>query len=182
MWICPVDKPPSGQALPTVYLDPGLAFGTGTHATTQLCLQWLTQHNLIDRSIIDYGSGSGILAIAALKLVARDAIGIDTDAKAVAVSHENAKTNAVDGQFTGYLPTNLMCDLQADFVIANILAEPLIALAPVLSKMVAQGGQLALSGLLEAQVEQVHEYYRHVFDFELEAKEGWAILAGPRKP
>lgn len=182
LWICPVDKQPPGEILPTVYLDPGLAFGTGTHATTLLCLQWLTLLDLTDRSIIDYGCGSGILAIAALKLGAGSAIGIDVDAKALAVSHDNAKTNAVSSQFAAYLPTELTRDLQADFVIANILAEPLIALAPVLEKMVARGGQLALSGLLESQVEQVQTCYRQAFDLELQIKEGWAILTGPRKP
>ncbi len=87
LWICPVDKQPPGVTLPTVYLDPGLAFGTGTHATTHLCLRWLTERNLANRSIIDYGCGSGILAIAALKLGARDATGVDTDARAIDVSH-----------------------------------------------------------------------------------------------
>lgn len=181
LWICPVGKQSSGQSLPTVYLDPGLAFGTGTHATTQLCLQWLTQQNLTDRRIIDYGCGSGILAIAALKLGAGNAIGVDIDARAITVSHENAKTNAVASKFSACLPTNLDPDLQADFVVANILAEPLMALAPALEKLVAQSGQLALSGLLETQVEQVQNYYQHTFDLELHTKDGWAILAGPRK-
>ena len=181
LWICPVGKQSPGQHLPTVYLDPGLAFGTGTHATTQLCLQWLTQQNLTDRRIIDYGCGSGILAIAALKLGASKAIGVDIDARAITVSHENAKTNAVAGHFNACLPANLDPDLQADFVIANILAQPLMALAPVLEKMVARGDQLALSGLLESQIDQVRDCYRGAFDLEPGIKDGWAILAGQRK-
>lgn len=181
LWICPVGKQPPGEPLPTVYLDPGLAFGTGTHATTQLCLQWLTEHNLANRGVIDYGCGSGILAIAALKLGARDAMGVDTDARAVEVSRENAKTNAVDGRYTAYLPKAIANDLRADVVIANILAEPLMVLAPVFKKMVVSGGHLVLSGILEAQAEHVRACYQQVFDLALASKEGWALLAGPRR-
>lgn len=180
LWICPVDKNPPDQNLPTVTLDPGLAFGTGTHATTQLCLEWLTTRDLANCRVIDYGCGSGILAIAALKLGAHDTIGIDIDAKAVAVSRENAKTNAVDDKYSAFLPSELKPDLRADIVIANILAEPLVALAPVLQEMVNEGGLLALSGLLESQVDQVRDCYRDSFDLELVIKDGWAILAGPR--
>lgn len=191
LWICPADKQsrqpkqasqPPGEALPTIYLDPGLAFGTGTHATTQLCLEWLSKQNLGSSNIIDYGCGSGILAIAALKLGANNAVGIDIDARAVGISRENAKTNAVADRYAAYLPADITNNLQAEVVIANILAEPLMALAPVLEKMVVTNGQLVLSGLLEEQVEQVRECYQHVFDLRLETREGWALLAGSRKP
>ncbi len=184
LWICPADKQsrqPDGENLPTIYLDPGLAFGTGTHATTQLCLEWLSKQNLGSRDVIDYGCGSGILAIAALKLGADNAVGVDIDARAVEISRENAKTNAVTDRYTAYLPADITNNLQAEVVIANILAEPLMALAPVLEKMVVTDGQLVLSGLLEEQVEQVKACYQHVFDLRLETREGWALLAGPRK-
>lgn len=193
LWICPIgtqpkqSKPPNwgsqppGEALPTIYLDPGLAFGTGTHATTQLCLEWLTKQNLGNHGVIDYGCGSGILAIAALKLGADKAIGIDIDARAVEISRENAKNNAIADRYTAYLPADITNNLQAEVVIANILAEPLMALAAKLKKMVVANGQLVLSGLLEEQVEQVRACYQQVFDLRLETREGWALLAGPRK-
>lgn len=182
LWICPVNKKSPEESLPTVYLDPGLAFGTGTHATTRLCLEWLTEQSLEHRSIIDYGCGSGILAIAALKLGAQSAIGIDTDARAVDVSIENAKINTVDDSYTSMLSQNKPEDLKADFIVANILAEPLMALAPVLEKCVAANGRLALSGLLESQADQVRSCYQKIFDLGLEIKDGWALLAGPKKP
>ncbi|MFV1997897.1 MAG: 50S ribosomal protein L11 methyltransferase [Acidiferrobacterales bacterium] len=179
--ICPVGQQPRGKALPTIYLDPGLAFGTGTHATTQLCLEWLSKQNLGGCNIIDYGCGSGILAIAALKLGADNAVGVDIDARAVEISLENAKTNAVSDRYTAKLSADITNNLQAEVVIANILAEPLMALAPVLEKMVATGGQLVLSGLLEEQAEQVRAWYQHAFDLTLETRDGWALLAGPGK-
>jgi len=180
LWICPVGKQPADTMLPTVYLDPGLAFGTGTHATTHLCLDWLTKQKLQGTSVIDYGCGSGILAIAALKLGARDALGVDIDTQAVDVSRENAKTNAVNDQYTACLPKALSDDLQAEIVLANILAEPLMTLAPRIVKMVMPQGKLVLSGLLEAQVEPVSSCYRHAFDLSLQVKDGWVLLAGPK--
>jgi len=182
LWICPVDKEPPGKSLPTVALDPGLAFGTGTHATTHLCLEWLTKQSLEHDSIIDYGCGSGILAIAALKLGGARAVGVDTDTRAVEVSIENARINAVNDRYTAMLAQNKPEDLKADIVVANILAEPLMALAPVLEKSVAANGRLALSGLLESQADQVHSCYQNTFDLDLEVKDGWALLAGPKKP
>jgi ribosomal protein L11 methyltransferase len=187
MWICPIgeqskqSRQTPGETLPTIYLDPGLAFGTGTHATTQLCLEWLSKQNLGNCGIIDYGCGSGILAIAALKLGAENATGIDIDERAVEISRENAKTNAVADRYTAYLPADITDNLQAEVVIANILAEPLMALAPTLEKMVVANGQLVLSGLLEEQVEQVRACYQHIFDLKLETREGWVLLAGQRK-
>jgi len=181
LWICPVDGRPPGKTLPTIYLDPGLAFGTGTHATTQLCLEWLSNQNLEGCNVVDYGCGSGILAIAALKLGADNAVGVDIDSQAVKISLENAKTNAVADRYTAYLPADITDNLQAEVVIANILAEPLMALTPVLEKMVIANGQLVLSGLLEEQVEQVGACFRQAFDLRLETRDGWALLAGPKR-
>jgi ribosomal protein L11 methyltransferase len=181
LWICPVGKEPAGKPLPTVFLDPGLAFGTGTHATTRLCLEWLTEQVLENHSIIDYGCGSGILAIAALKLGASAAVGIDIDARAVNVSRENAKTNTVDDRYSAFLPQEIANDLQAKIVVANILAESLMTLAPVLEECVAPGGMLALSGLLASQVDQVRSCYQHAFDLDLGVTQGWALLAGPKR-
>jgi ribosomal protein L11 methyltransferase len=180
LWVSPVHVPPPTPALPTIFLDPGLAFGTGTHATTYLCLKWLTQIELQNCNVIDYGCGSGILAIAALKLGASSAIGIDTDPGAIEVSRVNARQNHVDDQFSAYLPREIPDGIKAAVVVANILAEPLIELAPVLSGLVATGGQLALSGMLARQVDEVKKHYATEFALNCEILDGWALLAGPK--
>ena len=180
LWVSPVHISPPTPALPTIFLDPGLAFGTGTHATTYLCLKWLTQIELQNCNVIDYGCGSGILAIAALKLGASSAIGIDSDPGAIEVSRVNARQNHVDDQFSAYLPQEMPNGIKAAVVVANILAEPLIELAPVLSGLVAPGGQLALSGMLAGQVDEVKKHYATEFALNCEILDGWALLAGPK--
>jgi ribosomal protein L11 methyltransferase len=181
LWISPVHISPPAPALPTVYVDPGLAFGTGTHATTHLCLKWLTQIELQGLDVIDYGCGSGILAIAALKLGARHAIGVDTDPRAVDVSRVNAHQNDVDHVFSAYLPEELPIASTAQVVLANILAEPLVELAPAITELVAPGGQLALSGMLAEQAEDVKKHYSANFELHCELRDGWVLLAGRKK-
>ncbi len=181
LWISPVEKEPPAPKLPTIYIDPGLAFGTGTHATTHLCLEWLTSIPLKDVNIIDYGCGSGILAIAAMKLGAARAIGVDTDTRALEVSRENAKDNGVGEHFSAFLPEEVPNDLAAPVVIANILAEPLIELAPAISAMVETGGYLGLSGMLEDQVESVLVHYSSDFELIPRIRDGWALLAGRKR-
>lgn len=178
LWISPAELEPPGPALPTVYIDPGLAFGTGTHATTHLCLEWLTDIPLKDVTVIDYGCGSGVLAIAAIKLGAARAVGIDTDPRALEVSRENARNNGVGDRFTALLPQESPGGLAAPVVVANILAEPLIELARVIAAMVEPGGLLGLSGLLESQIEPVRAHYSTDFDLIPRIRDGWALLAG----
>jgi ribosomal protein L11 methyltransferase len=180
LWVCPSWCAPPDPAAVNLILDPGLAFGTGTHPTTALCLEWLSAHRPLTGNVIDYGCGSGILAIAALKLGARHAFGVDVDARALAVSEENALRNGVADRYTAVLPADLPRDARADIVVANILAGPLVALAPTLIQRVEPGGALLLSGLLMSQVAEVRAAYAPYVEFELHQREDWALLAGKR--
>lgn len=179
LWICPTSMNAPDPAAVTVHVDPGLAFGTGTHPTTRLCLEWLARHAVTGKTIIDYGCGSGILAIAALKLGARHALGTDIDPQALDVARDNAVRNGVGEDLQLLLPAALPVELVADIVVANILAQPLIELAPQLKKRVRPGGWLVLSGLLAAQAVEVQRQYDEDFDLECRQRDGWALLAGP---
>lgn len=161
----------------TVHLDPGLAFGTGTHPTTALCLDWLAQQSLQSLRVLDYGCGSGILAVAALKLGATEACGVDHDPQALLASRDNARRNGIaDERLRLYLPADAPAET-ADVVLANILAGPLVQLAPQLSRALAAGGCLVLSGLLEDQAEAVMAAYRPALQFEPpRLREGWVCL------
>lgn len=163
-----------------VELDPGLAFGTGSHPSTALCLEWLARTTLTGQSLIDYGCGSGILAIAALKLGAREAWAIDHDPQALHATRENAAANAVAGRLH-VLPPEDRRPLRADVLIGNILANPLIALAPRLAELVRPGGRLVLSGILETQQEAVRAAFATAFTFGPAAtRAGWVRLDGRR--
>jgi ribosomal protein L11 methyltransferase len=160
-----------------IIVDPGLAFGTGSHPTTHLCLQWLEEHIQGGESVIDYGCGSGILAIAAKRLGAGLAVGIDIDPQALIASRSNAEINQVQLQVqstTDALPS------ATPIVVANILASPLKLIAPLLISLVAPGGRLALSGVLERQINEVCECYKHhgMMMQAYAVREGWACLAG----
>lgn len=179
LWIVPTwHTPPDAQAINLV-LDPGVAFGTGAHATTRLCLRWLEAHIRGGERVLDYGCGSGILAIAAMKLGAGTATGVDIDAAAVAQARDNARANGVAVEFRG---ADAPLDLQADLVVANILSNPLKLLAPALTRHVRPGGRLALAGLLAGQAEEVRACYAPAIALEVAAiDEGWALLAGERR-
>ena len=179
LWVCPDGQRPDDPGAVIIDLDPGLAFGTGTHATTSLCLQWLDAHPPRDKTIIDYGCGSGILAIAALKLDARIAHGVDIDHQALIASRSNAERNGVMSGLTLELSdTNL---LPADVLLANILAGPLIELAPRLSTLVLSKGWIVLSGVLQEQAETIQTCYSAWFDMDTIAyQDGWARLSGQR--
>ena len=178
LWVCPSwCTPPVPEAV-NIVLDPGLAFGTGTHPTTALCLEWLSQQDLRDTVVLDYGCGSGILAIAALRLGARAAIATDVDAQALAVTRENAALNGVAHGLKTALPAALPVGLTTDIVVANILASPLMELAPTLTAHVRSGGVLALSGLLADQANDVAGCYRPAFSLNRRDREGWALLTG----
>lgn len=183
IWICPSWLPPPDPAAITLMLDPGMAFGTGEHPTTALCLIWLTEQDLSDATLIDYGTGSGILAMAALKLGAVRATGVDIDAKAVEIARENLARNNLAGQFTACTPDELPANAGADIVLANILANPLRELAPRLTGLLKPGGQLVLSGMLAEQADDVIAVYQRVIDFHTRReRNGWVLLAGSRLP
>ncbi|EGQ9917572.1 TPA: 50S ribosomal protein L11 methyltransferase [Vibrio parahaemolyticus] len=160
LWICPSWREVPEPDAVNVMLDPGLAFGTGTHPTTALCLEWLESMDLSGKTVIDFGCGSGILAIAAIKLGAEKVIGIDIDPQALLASKDNAERNGVADKLEVYLPQNQPEGLIADVVVANILAGPLRELAPIIKGLVKPNGALAMSGVLDTQAEDVASYYR----------------------
>jgi ribosomal protein L11 methyltransferase len=184
LWICPSwETPPVPDAV-NLMLDPGLAFGTGTHPTTALCLKWLDrlarEQDMSNATVLDYGCGSGILAIAAMLLGAPHAVGVDIDPQAVRASADNAQRNQVQAHFSAVegLPKTATFDI----VLANILAQPLIDLAPQLLHHLKPGGCFALSGLLETQVPLVLEAYAaYCEDITVELESGWALIGGRRR-
>jgi len=180
LWVVPSWLTPPDARAANIILDPGMAFGTGTHATTAMCLEWLAAHPPRDLDVIDYGCGSGILAIAALKLDARHALATDTDPQALAVSRENAERNQVTERLALCLPDAVPAQASADVVLANILAGPLIQLAPRLTALVRPGGKLVLSGLLVNQAAEVEAAYAAHFVFERRVQDGWAMLTGQK--
>ncbi len=176
LWIVPTWRSPPEPDAINLVLDPGLAFGTGSHPTTRLCLQWLERSIAGGETVLDYGCGSGILAIAALKLGARRAVGVDIDPDAVATARANARRNDVAGEF---LEDCAPLTFTADLVIANILANPLKLLAPILASRCRHGGQIALSGILPDQVRDVESCYSLWIAFVPPAEtEGWVCLSG----
>ena len=183
LWVCPSDHTINDNAAIKLILDPGLAFGTGTHPTTALCLEWLATHDLKGCTVIDYGCGSGILAIAALKLGARHALAIDTDPQAITATHMNAERNAItETELLAQRP-NQVDPLPCDVMIANILANPLISLADKLARLTKPNGHLILSGLLSEQVDAVMAAYAPHFSFaEPQYQEDWACLSARKHP
>lgn len=169
-------------------LDPGLAFGTGTHPTTALCLDWLDQQDLRQKSLVDYGCGSGILGIAALLLGAAKVYGVDNDPQALLATQDNCEKNRIEpSKFPVLLPTDFVRQIkqariaQQDMVLANILAGPLISLADYLSALVKPGGRILLSGILAEQADAVMQAYRDFFDLEAPmTKDGWVRISGQR--
>lgn len=178
LWICPSWRDiPDPNAI-NVMLDPGLAFGTGTHATTALCLRWLESLDLSGKTVVDFGCGSGILGIAAIKLGAKRVIGIDIDPQALDASKDNAKRNGVADQLEVYLPSN-QPSLQADVVVANILAQPLRELNEVILALLKPQGEIALSGVLVEQADSVRTCYQQQVTLTPTTCEGeWVRIDG----
>jgi ribosomal protein L11 methyltransferase len=180
LWICPDGQRPDAADAIIVDLDPGLAFGTGTHPTTSLCLQWLDEHAPPPDTLIDYGCGSGILAIAALKLGARHAWGVDIDPQALLASRDNAQRNGVSDALTVSLNDHDLA--AAALVVANILAGPLEALAPRLAALTQASGYIVLSGVLAEQASAVQNCYAAWFDMDPIVLQGdWARLSGIKR-
>jgi len=181
LWICPTWLVPPQPDAVNLRLDPGNAFGTGTHATTAMCLEWLEARDLTGCTLIDYGSGSGILGVAALLLGARFVWACDTDPAAVRVTSETATRNGVASRLWCGSPQSLP-QPPVDILVANILSDPLIALAPELARHVVPGGHLALSGILESQSRQVLDAYQPTFDLAVTAtRDNWLRLDGSKR-
>ncbi len=188
LWVCPGDSQPPAECQAdavVIRLDPGLAFGTGTHATTALCLEWLDGLDLQNKTVLDVGCGSGLLAIAALKLGAQSAHGIDIDPQALTASRDNAAQNGVGDQLTVSLSWDGVTG-PYDVVCANILAAPLVELAQTIAEPLQSGCQLALSGILSSQIDEVVAAYTPWIVFEPPALmdqggQQWARLVGQRK-
>ncbi len=182
LWVCPTWCEPSAPQARNIYLDPGLAFGTGTHATTYMCLAWLAEHSLDGCRTLDYGSGSGILAIAALMSGATHADAVDIDPLAVDACVENARRNNVSNSMSAYLPSGLpnKPSHSYDLVIANILAEVIIELRDTLLLHLKPGGTLLLTGILDSQAERVKRSFGSEFTFTQTQRDQWTLLVASR--
>ena len=182
LWICPSWLEPEDSKAVNLKLDPGLAFGTGTHATTALCLRWLDQFELTNKRVVDFGCGSGILGIAALLLGAKHMVGIDIDPQAILASHENAEHNDINkDDIELYLPEDAP-NTQVEVVLANILAGPLVELKdPILSYLLPKG-HLALSGILASQAQEVVDAYESECDIlGVDEEDGWVRITAQKK-
>jgi ribosomal protein L11 methyltransferase len=182
LWVYPWNiEPPADAGVVVVRLDPGLAFGSGTHPTTALCLEWLDGLDLGGRTLLDYGCGSGILAIAALVLGAAHAVGVDNDPQALLASADNAQRNGVDARLSLYLPQEFPAT-PADVFVANILAGPLAALAPTFAAACKPGAPFAISGILAGQQEELLAGYDAWFDdLSVATREDWVRISGRRR-
>ncbi len=181
LWVCPHHERVSEPGAVVVALDPGLAFGTGTHASTALCLTWLDAHSPLGARVIDYGCGSGVLGIAAARLGAAEVHAFDIDPQALIATSENARTNSVQARLRVH-PSAATLPAGADVLLANILAAPLCALAPGFAALLRPGGQAVLAGLMEYEVAEVTAAYAACFDVARSGeRDGWVCLAGRRR-
>jgi ribosomal protein L11 methyltransferase len=180
LWVCPGDFEIADPGAVVVRLDPGLAFGTGTHPTTALCLEWLEGLDLRDKTVLDYGCGSGILSIAALMLGAAAVTAVDIDPQAITASRQNAERNGVGGRLTTALGADAP-GIEYDVVVANILATPLIRHAGTICAHLVHGGAIGLSGIMEQQAAIVEDAYRDRVEFAPPTvKAPWVRLTGKR--
>lgn len=192
LWIVPKWLTPPNPNAINILMDPGLAFGTGYHATTRLCIDWLTEQDLTNKIVIDYGCGSGILGIAALLLGAQQVYAVDIDPQAVLATQQNAARNHVQHQLQAFLPDEFKkfyqqsSILPVDIITANILAKPLISLAPYFAELIQSNGQIVLAGLIENQVDDVKNAYQPFFNlddeftFSSQEDKHWHRLSGKR--
>lgn len=181
LWVYPSGQEQSRPGTVSLTLDPGLAFGSGTHPTTALCLEWLAEHDVAGKTVIDFGCGSGILAVAAVLLGAKEAHAIDIDPQALTATQDNAQKNQVASKIKTYLPEEFT-QVSADIVVANILAKPLIELSTSISTLVQPQGQLVLSGILKEQADSVSTAYQTGFTMHATVIQGdWCRLDGLKK-
>jgi ribosomal protein L11 methyltransferase len=182
LWVVPSWHEAPDPSAVNIQLDPGLAFGTGGHATTALCLSWLGEHDIQNQSVIDYGCGSGILAIAASKLGASELHSVDIDPQALVASRENARRNDIDPALLNItLPEDFKSE-PVDLLIANILSGPLVGFAPKFSELVKPGGRILLSGILQTQANDIEKAYLPYFDLDpICIKEDWIRISGTRR-
>jgi ribosomal protein L11 methyltransferase len=185
LWVCPLHiEPPEANAT-NLRLDPGLAFGTGTHPTTSLCLRWLDKNIKHQKTLLDFGCGSGILAIAACMLGVTHSDGVDIDPQALTATMANAEVNHVHQKIECYLPGDYdkkHAGTQYDIVVANILSGPLAELAPTLARHTKTSGDIVLSGILREQAETVLDSYRDFFDMDTPVfEEDWVLLHGVKR-
>jgi ribosomal protein L11 methyltransferase len=187
LWVVPSWHRIPDPGAVNLILDPGLAFGTGSHPSTQLCLAWLDENLRRGEDVLDYGCGSGILAIAAVKLGARHVVGVDIDPQAIEASRQNAVLNRCSEAQLKFYETRVACTgetegINADVVVANILAGPLIMLEPILRRAARPQGRIALSGILAEHADEVALAYRQGFDIRIaREQDGWVLLTGTRK-
>ena len=180
IWIIPSWHKIQNQLVTNIHLDPGLAFGTGSHPTTKLCLHWLSKEELTNKSVLDYGCGSGILAIAAKKLGSAHTIGVDIDPQAIIASNQNAKKNDIND--INFLQSNHSIEAKFDLVLANILSSALKVLAPVIASKCNANGKIALSGILKSQENEIREIYANDFIFnESLYQDGWVCMTATKK-
>lgn len=183
LWICPEGTPCPDPAGITLTLEPGLAFGSGSHPTTAMCLAWLAGLDLRDRRVLDWGCGSGVLALAALALGARAATGVDIDPQALVATRDNAARNGLAAGLSVCGTDGVAADARFDVVVANILAGSLIELAPTLAGHCAAGAPVALSGILASQADPVRDACAPWLSLRTAAEQnGWALLAGVAAP
>jgi ribosomal protein L11 methyltransferase len=182
LWVAPHHSHVHTDGAVIVRLDPGLAFGTGTHATTAMCLGWLDQHAQSGNLAIDYGCGSGVLAVAAVKLGAREAHAFDIDPQALTATHDNAAANGVEAQVRVVDADAKLPGGAADILLANILCGPLCELAPRFAALTRPGGKIVLAGLLDAQADEVARAHAPWFDIApFASRDGWTALSGTRR-
>jgi ribosomal protein L11 methyltransferase len=183
LWIYPSWRAAPDPGAVNIELDPGLAFGTGTHATTALCLEWLDTHTPWDLELVDYGCGSGVLTLAALKLGARHVWAVDIDPQALQATLSNAQRNRLAGDRLDIVPSDRAPTAPVDVVVANILSGTLVNLCPILTRLTRRGGTVVLSGILGQQIDEVIDAYRRYFRFAPpRIRLDWALLEGTRLP
>lgn len=181
LWIIPGGQEPPDPGATNIELDPGLAFGSGTHPTTRLCLEWIDAQSFTGKSVIDFGCGSGILGIAAALKGAERVLCVDNDPQALLATDENAARNKVSDRVEVHDPKAFSAHGE-DIILANILAGTLVKLAPLLCEALSQGGRIALSGILKEQAEQVCSAYKeHISDIEVRTQDEWVLISGIKR-